>query len=279
MQTMLLDNKIGQGKTAEIFDIGDNRVVKLFYKTIPLQWAEHEWQINRTLCQEGFPVAKVYDLMEHEGRKGIIYERIVGEPLLQRVVRNPWKVRRIGRMMAELHLQIHRKTDCDLPLIKDDLSQRILHTDLLDDDIKGLLLDFLRELPSESVLCHGDFHPDNIILSKDKVFIIDWMTATKGSSCADVARTALLLNLAELPADIPAILKVLMKFMRSQIRHAYMKRYIQLTDCSITDIQQWEAPVAAARLVERLSISERQAIIRLIERKRSYMEKITASKS
>ena len=39
-------------------------------------------------------------------------------------------------------------------------------------------------------MCHGDFHPDNILVSEDgEWFVIDWLTACLGSLEADVART------------------------------------------------------------------------------------------
>lgn len=274
---MLLDKKIGQGMTAEIFDIGNNRVVKLFYKTIPQYLIEHEYNINKMLFQEGFPVANVYDFIEYEGRKGIIYEKIEGEPLLQRIVKKPWTVRRAGRIMADIHLKIHRNTDCNLQSIKENLNERILHVNQLDNDIKKLLSEFIRCLPDSEVLCHGDFHPDNIILSKEKVFVIDWMTATKGDPLADVSRTALILKIADLPKETPSIIKVLMKFLRNQMRSAYLKRYIQKANCSVSDIQQWEVPVAAARLIEKLSISEKESIVGLIRENQRYIKKVVAS--
>ncbi|MDN3956050.1 phosphotransferase family protein [Sporolactobacillus laevolacticus] len=262
--TPSLGKKIGQGLTAEIFDVGNQQVLKLFYKDIPLSWAKQEFRINQTLVQEGFPVARVYNLIEKDGRHGIVYEKVEGESFLKRLTQKPWTVRRIGRMMAELHHKIQRDTACELPSTKDDLSRRILEARELDKETQQLLLDELQNLPNGSHLSHGDFHPDNLMFTKDRVVIIDWMTATKGHPLADAARTVLLLKLADIPKEIPLVVRLLIKFLRVQLHNAYMKRYIKLTQCSIADIRQWEAPVAAARLFERLSASEKQAMLRLI---------------
>ena len=37
-------------------------------------------------------------------------------------------------------------------------------------------------LPDGNILCHFDFHPNNIILSDNNYSIIDWMTACKGDT-------------------------------------------------------------------------------------------------
>lgn len=102
------------------------------------------------------------------------------------------------------------------------------------------------------------------------------MTATKGDPLADVNRTALILKIYR-RKSIPSIIKVLMKFLRNQMRSAYLKRYIQKANCSVSDIQQWEVPVAVTRLIDELSISEKESIVGLIRAKQSYTKKVVAS--
>ena len=50
-----------------------------------------------------------------------------------------------------------------------------------------------------SKLCHGDFSPENIIVTKSgKLVAVDWVHATQGNASADVARTYLLLALNDI---------------------------------------------------------------------------------
>ncbi len=44
-----------------------------------------------------------------------------------------------------------------------------------------------------TVLCHGDLHPSNVILTDDGPMIVDWFDACRGEPVAEVARTSLLL--------------------------------------------------------------------------------------
>lgn len=48
-------------------------------------------------------------------------------------------------------------------------------------------------MPKHDKVCHGDFNPSNIIVTKDGgLYILDWAHATQGNASADVARTYLL---------------------------------------------------------------------------------------
>ncbi|MFC2013409.1 phosphotransferase family protein [Chloroflexota bacterium] len=53
--------------------------------------------------------------------------------------------------------------------------------------VKEVVLEALEQLPDGSAVCHGDFHPRNIIISSRGPVIIDWANATQGNPLADVA--------------------------------------------------------------------------------------------
>jgi len=57
----------------------------------------------------------------------------------------------------------------------------------------------LNRLPTGGFLCHGDFHPDNVIWSERGPVVIDWLDANRGDPAADVARTPMLISIGETP--------------------------------------------------------------------------------
>src|SRR5207253_2945540 len=69
----------------------------------------------------------------------------------------------------------------------------------------------LSELPDGETICHGDFHPGNILLSRNGPVVIDWTSGTRGHPLGDVAQTSLLFDIASLPKDAPAHIRVLLK--------------------------------------------------------------------
>ena len=51
------------------------------------------------------------------------------------------------------------------------------------------LLEAIAEMPDGDRLCHGDFHPLNILGDTADPLIIDWPDARRGEPAADVCRS------------------------------------------------------------------------------------------
>ena len=49
---------------------------------------------------------------------------------------------------------------------------------------------------ADPVLCHGDFHPMNLLIDGDDTTVIDWTDAGIGDAHSDIARTAWLFSFA-----------------------------------------------------------------------------------
>ena len=45
-----------------------------------------------------------------------------------------------------------------------------------------------------TVLCHGDLHPSNVILTVDGPMVVDWFDTGRGDPIADIARSTLLIS-------------------------------------------------------------------------------------
>ena len=81
--TLQRGSLLGQGRTAEVFAWGNDKVLKLFYSWFP-QWPiEYEADVGRAVYETGVPAPKVYGVIDCDGRKGIIYQRIFGRSLIR----------------------------------------------------------------------------------------------------------------------------------------------------------------------------------------------------
>ena len=80
---------VGVGNTAEVFDYGDGKVCKLFYEGYPKEAAEREFRNATEVERLVFPVPKVFEMVESEGRTGIVYEKIIGKSMLECILENP----------------------------------------------------------------------------------------------------------------------------------------------------------------------------------------------
>lgn len=244
------------GRTAEILTWGDGQVVKLFYDGFPASWAEAEAEATGTLYEGGLPVPRVDGVVEVEGRPGIVFQHIQGPSMLAHVSRFPWPVTRMARLLADLHVAVHGQRIPELPPLRDALERRIREAPKLSESEKEATLAALRRLPVDSVTCHGDFHPDNILLSPDGPVIIDWTDVHRGHPSADVAKTALLLRLGEPPEGTRG--RWLIAFFRRRFHEAYLKRYRALRAVPPKELDSWLIPVAAARLADGIPQEQRK---------------------
>ncbi|MHB8131337.1 MAG: phosphotransferase family protein [Mobilitalea sp.] len=256
---------IGVGNTAEVFAWGEKEILKLFRTEFFAEGIDREYRISKEVEKLGLPVPRVGEMIEVEDRKGIIYERIFGVSMLKQIMSRPWTARTYGKQVAAIHYQIHQCKIQGLPKQKETFEWNIRHTELLAEDTKQKILILLSKLPEGEVLCHGDFHPGNIIVDANKEVILDWMTGTVGNPAADVARTILLLKDAALPEGTPRIIKGISKILRNRLTSAYLKRYLQLSRLPLEEINQWRIPIAAARLMEWVPESEKRYLLGIIK--------------
>jgi aminoglycoside phosphotransferase (APT) family kinase protein len=212
---------------------------------------EHEFAVSRAAQATGLPAPATEAMVEVEGRHGIVFERLAGPSMLQAIQAKPWTLLAAARQLGELHAQIHScATPPDMPTQRRQIENGIDAAKDLPEASRQAVRRFLDRLPDGEAFCHGDFHPDNILLTARGPVIIDWMTATRGHPLADVARTALLFQTGGLPPGVPLPARLLLNASRAILYSAYLKRYLQLRPAARQEIDAWQLPLMVARLRE-----------------------------
>ncbi len=256
---------IGEGNTAEVYAWKEGWILKLFRKGFSRGGIEKEYRVSKEVERLGMPIPKVGELMEYHGRTGIMYERIHGESLLKLVSTKPWIAGRAAKQLAKTQYNIHQCRAEGLTSYKEELEWNISHAGALSEEEKQTVLRYLDRLPQGTSLCHGDFHPGNIIKAADGYIVLDWMTAASGSPGMDVARTVFLLKDAEIPGNIPGPARDMINRMRHRMARIYLKSYRELSGLSTEEINQWRLPVLAARLTEWISETEKDILRKEID--------------
>lgn len=154
--------------------------------------------------------------------------------------------------MAALHAQMHQIQAPEglFPAQKEAYSQKILQTSL-DDETKQKLLAQLEALsdPDAASVCHGDFHPMNILFHGHRPVVIDWAFAARGDPCADAAGTYLITRLlACASAAHNPWEQLLYQAFTPIFAEVYLREYLHLTDKTRQEILQWTAIRAATYL-------------------------------
>ena len=251
---------IAEGRTAEIYVWDEGHVLKLYRDWCPADWVEYESWIAHAVHAAGVPSPAAHDIVEVNGRRGLIYERLEGISMLREMNARPWTVWKHARMLAELHAQINQQSIGGLPSYKDRLRYDIDRAEHLSANLRERILVLLDALPVGQNLCHGDYHPDNILLTEHGPVVIDWMTASSGSPWTDVARTSMILSIGAKAAgrQVHPLIRMVIHF----YHRAYLDRYHTLQPDTDGELARWMPVVAAARLSENI-IPEREALIKM----------------
>lgn len=197
---MELGKMIGVGNTASVYEWEEDKVVKLFHKGYPNESVEKEYKNAITIKDMDFGKTKAYDIISYEDRKGIIYDRVDGESLLDWVMKTG-DVQQCAIYMANLHKTILHNRVGNVMNYKDFLKHHISYS-LSSLEEQNETLQLIDKLSDGDTLCHGDFHPGNILISEGNAYVIDFMNVCHGNLLYDIARTVYLVEYTPVPAEV-----------------------------------------------------------------------------
>jgi len=258
MSDIPFDHPIAHGRTADVFNWDEGHVLKLFHNWFDLEDIEYELRIARTVHASGVKTPAVKELIQVDDRNGLIYERANGESMLDLFQRRPWKVYAFARILAELHADMHGCVfEADVQPQHPKLKYKISHAHALPDSLQASLIKALDALPEGDRVCHGDFHPANVLLSGNEATVIDWIDASRGEPLSDVARTSIIILGAIATHQIPNLmLKVFINIFHSE----YLREYFRLRPHGKNEYCRWLPIVAGARLSENIPELEKWLI-------------------
>lgn len=239
---------VGRGYTSDVYDWGGGRVLKLFHRSFPRANAEREYRVTRAVGAAGLPAPAAYEFIEVEDRCGIVFERVDGVSLFDSVRAKPWTLFRAVRQLAELHTLIHRReAPPELPSQREWIGGGIDAAPDVPASERQAAKAALAGLPDGTAVCHGDFHPANVLLTPRGPVVIDWDTATRGHPVGDIACTSHLLRIARLPAWSPRSMHLLLMCTRGLLHSSYMRHSLALHGATRGQVGAWEVPIKAAR--------------------------------
>ena len=125
----------------------------------------------------------------------MVIERVAGIDMVKDIERHPWRARRHGAMLADLHSRL-----ASIPVDPAVLTSG----------------DVPVAYGTPDAYVHGDLHPMNVILTEHGPVVIDWEGARIGPRDGDVAMTWLLLEIAELDS-VPWYLRPIVGFVRDRL--------------------------------------------------------------
>ena len=168
---------LASGRNADVYDLGDGRVLRRYRDGRPAEAVAREAEVMAHARAHGVPVPEVFGVSGAD----VVMARASGPTMMDSLARRPWTVRAQAALLARLHRQVHA-----VPALG------WLRAPFGDDAES-------RGVAGGEVLLHHDLHPQNVILTPDGPQIIDWEGAARGPAVADVVMTWVIIAFSEIP--------------------------------------------------------------------------------
>lgn len=248
--------RIGQGRTAVVFALADERVIKVARESTDAS-LDREAAALRAAIAANVPVPALLGLVTVSGRRALIMGRVRGVDMLTQLGQRPWMIVRAGAKLGRLHAKVHEATAPSvLPSLKETFRERISRSELLAPPTRDQVLSILRGLPDGDRLCHLDFHPGNVVRDGPIMTVIDWPGACRGDPLADVALTTILLRGGTLTPGTALITRLLAPIGRQLLVGGYERAYRRHGAFDGDRYAQWLVVAAALRLTYRIAGEE-----------------------
>ena len=237
--------------TGSHFEWGESHIIKLYGPDTPKNWVTELGRRERKLFEAGLPVPEVGDLIEIDDSLGQVYERIDGKSIADELfsISDPDSeiVIKLAYEFAEAHAKIHSFEDIQLeiPQQKELFASVIPRIELLPKDLRDEILKAIEAMPDSNQVCHGDYHPYNVIHSSRGAIVIDWNNSHLGDPLEDVARTKLML--VGFSLMVPIVSRAIDRFLK-----AYLERYFNLRPADQEQVEKWWPIVSTIRLLDNI---------------------------
>jgi gamma-glutamylcyclotransferase (GGCT)/AIG2-like uncharacterized protein YtfP/aminoglycoside phosphotransferase (APT) family kinase protein len=256
--------RIATGRTAEVFAWGEGLVAKVLRPGFPDRLGEDEARAAAVADRAGIGAPAFHGTTRVDGRFALLYERIDGTSMLDRVTAQPDAAEDLAAELAAVHAAMHAAPGEGLPRLREWIERAVGRgVPHLGDRERDAVLGRLAELPDGSAVCHGDLHPANVLMTGRGPVVIDWLNAGVGPAAADVARTVFLLRDSIIPSDLAAEERARIESLRQRFTFAYLARYADLATLDRAELERWRLPILVARLDEEVA-DERAHLLRLI---------------
>lgn len=256
---------IARGGQADIYEIDGEKVLRVLRNPEAEKELKAEMSVMQALKAKGKAVPAVYEYLTVNGMPAVVMERIHGITMTDDIQKNPMALFSQADKLAKLHTDVcDSSTGLGLFSIKQRAEFLIPKAEMLDADTKAFALKVLEGLGEGNEICHGDFHPGNILLSNGKYYIIDWFGATSGRKISDIAHSYLLLkNVPRIPG-MPGFQFLVMKLFGGILAGRYLKACYKLSPFDWEEFSSWMVVRAAERVFYGLP-SEKAALIKFIK--------------
>ncbi len=255
---------IGSGAGSDVYEYGPDKVCKLYIDKYGIDMVNWEYKKTLDAYKNGLPTPKVYEIIEYNGRFGLVMEYIKGKTFNEVILFHVKKCLENGvspydifysqvfighiKDTAKILYELHQKK-CDLvDTAKASLTRHCKNNSYLTQDEKKTVLKIIENLPEGNSVCHGDPNPNNLIYHDDKIFVIDWVNCVKGDPLYDITEYKLMTEYADDPIGLPNELVSFYLEHKNDIIQIFFDEYVRLSNMDISGIKYWIIPMLVSKM-------------------------------
>jgi aminoglycoside phosphotransferase (APT) family kinase protein len=233
-------------------------VVRIAPSADRLPYSRAEMEIQNWVASLGFPAARVLVVLHDDWALQMpaqVAQRAPGGQMLDALSKHALRIGEIIALLANLHADLHSLSTTGWP------EPQAAHTaasrrfnpirERVDngDQAMGVALRrvergiaWCESNPVAATVCHGDFHPLNVVYDFDtkSAIVVDWTDATVDDPHSDVARTATLFRFAAV-AGGSAVERVVLRLVGPVLSFLYLRAYTKRRTVDRNRLRRWEA--------------------------------------
>ena len=182
--------RIGAGACGEVFRLDDETIIKLYYPRVKKEEIEQEKALAKKAFVMGVPTAISYDIVEADGRTGVVYELINSKTIGELIRADESHLEEYVEMYAAVCRQIHgiEAEPGQLPSFKDINRADIPNVTGITEEERAYLYRFLELAPQRMNCLHGDLNINNIMVQNGECCLIDMGEFSTGTPMFDLSR-------------------------------------------------------------------------------------------
>lgn len=219
--------------------------------------ARREAAVQRWATAQGYDAPAVLEVFDADGPLGLpaqVMARVPGTTMAAAVSSKPWRTGREVDRLAALARRLHALPVDGWPgptdpraLVDQRLSLPRRTVAQGDHPELATALRRVEELGPEAlagdrrVVCHGDFHPLNVVVDGGRAWVLDWTDAGLGPPEADVARTSMIFKAVAPLAASRAWERVVLARIGPRLAARYRRAYADGAPLDARLLRRWEA--------------------------------------
>lgn len=258
---------LASGGEANIYEIDAHKVLRVIYKKESNNKNTEE-NVYPLLEKNRIHVPQIYEYLTINDQKAQLMERINGKSLLGEWIRHPFAEKKQMHEFAGMHAEILRiMGGKDIPSLQDTLHYFVTNRQVnLCKEVRDKIMLLFDRLPAGDNLCHGDFHPGNILVSGETKTIIDWSGVHTGNPISDVAHTYLLMTCVPKIPGQSKIQYFIMHKAGTKRANEYKKEMKERMQFGENEFEQWLMVMSLFRIYCGLPSEKEERIKYIIDR-------------